>query len=51
MATIKREHFLKTRNNEFVVEDVVVELTERQKVIYNIIKKSVVENVVVTADR
>ena len=49
MATIKRERFLRTRGNEFVVEDVVVELTERQKVIYGIIKKSVVEDVVVTA--
>lgn len=50
MATIKRERFLRTRGNEFVVEDVVVELTERQKVIYGIIKKSVVEDVVVTAE-
>ena len=38
MATIKRERFLRTRGNEFVVEGVVVELTERQKVIYGIIK-------------
>ena len=38
------------KQKKFVVENVVEELSERQRVIYNIIKSSVVEDVVVTAE-
>ena len=50
MATIKRERFMGIKQKKFVVENVVEELSERQRVIYNIIKSSVVEDVVVTAE-
>lgn len=53
MANIKRERFMTTQGKKVVVENVVEvvveELSERQRVIYNMIKSSVVENVVVTA--
>ena len=47
MATIKRERFMGIKQKKFVVKDVVKELTGNQRVIYNIIKSSVVEDVVV----
>ena len=50
MATIKRERFMGIKQKKFVVKDVVKELTGNQRVIYNIIKSSVVEDVVVTAE-
>ena len=50
IATIKRERFMGIKQKKFVVKDVVKELTGNQRVIYNIIKSSVVEDVVVTAE-
>ena len=53
MATIKRERFAELKQKDNVVEtdvvDVVEKLTERQNVIYKIIKQSVIEDVVETA--
>ena len=53
MATIKRERFMGIKQKKFFVKDVekdvVKELTENQRVIFDIIKSSVVKDVVETA--